>query len=320
MDNIIINKYWLYFMIYFVILVLAIVGIMYYNNYINMNMIKSITYRKINKGNNRYVFDELNHDIDNNRYIIDRSNDNEFYNILKKTKLQIKTKYKNVVLVTSKIIVSNNAFSYTKTRSIYSIEQRLSQTKNTIRTIREQIPNACIFLIDNSEFENRYEYIKEELNDICDVFINPVNDVELNYYTNINQYKSIAEASQIIYFLDLFNRLDITYDNFFKISGRYYINNTFNYSNYKIDKIIFANDKNLDFMYCYTSFYMIPSTKFNLYTNAYKVIYNNRNNEKLVEQNIEYILPMLLKLKNIKLVDNLGITQIIAVKNEISNI
>ena len=320
MDDIIINKYWLYFTIYFVIFVLAIVGIMYYNNYINMNMLKSITNRKINKGNNRYIFDELNHDTDNNNYIIDRSNDNEFYNIVKKTKSQIKPKYNNVVLITSKIIVSNNAFSYTNTRSIYSTEQRLSQTKNTIRTIREQIPNACIFLIDNSEFENRYEYIGEELNELCDVFINPINNVELNYYTNINKYKSIAEAYQIIYFLDLFNKLDITYDKFFKISGRYYINNTFNYSNYITDKIIFANDKNLDFMYCYTSFYMIPSTKFNIYFNAYKVIYNNRHNEKLVEQNIEYILPMLLKVKNIKIVTNLGITQIIAVTNEISNI
>ena len=294
--------------------------LMYYNGYINAKMIRSIITKKIDKGNNRYIFDELNHDIDYNRYIIDRSTDNEFYNIVKKTKLQIKSTYKNVVLVTSKIIVSNNEFSYTKTRSIYSTEQRLSQTKNTIKTIRENIPNVCIFLIDNSEFNDRYEYINEELENICDVFINPVNNVELNYYTNINKYKSIAEASQIIYFLDVFNKLDIIYDQFFKISGRYYINNTFDYNTYVTDKIIFANDKNLDFMYCYTSFYMIPSLKFNSYFNAYKVIYNNRHNEKLVEQNIEYILPMLLKVKNIKIVTNLGITQIIAVRNEISNI
>ena len=320
MDNTFISKNWMYFSIYFIIFIIFTISIMYYNNYINMKMIRTLITKKIDKGNNRYIFDELNYDIDYNRYIIDRSTDNEFYNIVKKTKLQIKSIYKNVVLITSKIIVSNNAFSYTKTRSIYSTEQRLLQTKNTIKTIREKIPNVCIFLIDNSEFNDKYKYINNELENICDVFINPVNNIELNYYTNVNKYKSIAEAYQIIYFLDLFNKLDIKYDQFFKISGRYYINNTFNYNNYVTDKIIFANDKNLDFMYCYTSFYMIPSLKFNSYFNAYKVIYNNRHNEKLVEQNIEYILPMLLKVKNIKIVANLGITQIIAVRHEISNI
>ena len=218
MDNTFISKNWMYFSIYFIIFIIFTISIMYYNNYINMKMIRTLITKKIDKGNNRYIFDELNYDIDYNRYIIDRSTDNEFYNIVKKTKLQIKSIYKNVVLITSKIIVSNNAFSYTKTRSIYSTEQRLLQTKNTIKTIREKIPNVCIFLIDNSEFNDKYKYINNELENICDVFINPVNNIELNYYTNVNKYKSIAEAYQIIYFLDLFNKLDIKYDQFFKIS------------------------------------------------------------------------------------------------------
>jgi hypothetical protein len=65
---------------------------------------------------------------------------------------------------------------------------------------------------------------------------------------------------------------------------------------------------------------MISYSKFDLYVNAYKILYNNINNERLIEQNIEYILPMLIKLDNIKLIDNLGITQRIAVRNEISDI
>ena len=79
--------------------------------------------------------------------------------MLNKSKSKIKSAYKNIVLITSKIIVSRNIFSYISIRSIYSIEERFKQIKETIISIRKNIPDVCIFLIDNSNFENGYIYI-----------------------------------------------------------------------------------------------------------------------------------------------------------------
>ena len=65
---------------------------------------------------------------------------------------------------------------------------------------------------------------------------------------------------------------------------------------------------------------MIPYSKFNLYEKSYKILYNNINNTELVENSIEFILPSLIGFENIKLVDHLGVTQRIAVRDEISDI
>jgi hypothetical protein len=65
---------------------------------------------------------------------------------------------------------------------------------------------------------------------------------------------------------------------------------------------------------------MIPYDKFHLYINAYKLLYINIDNIQLIEKDIEYILPTFIEMYNIKLVDQLGITQRISVHNEISDI
>ena len=300
-------KYILYFSLF------IIISLLYNNTYNNNN-------RDISVANNANIFNNLNYNINNNSYIINRLNDDEFNYILNKSKLKVKSNYTNIILITSKILVSRNIFSYISIRSIYSIENRYKQTIETINTIRKNIPDVCIFLIDNSNFENGYIYMHNELNNLCDVFINPLHDSELYYYTNVNKYKSVAEGYQIMYFLDIFNQLNIKYDHFFKISGRYYLNDSFNYDNYKTNDIIFSNDRKLNVLYYYTCFYMIPYSKINLYIYAYKIIYNNIKNIELIEQNIEYVLPMLIKLENIRLIDNLGVTQRIAIRDEISDI
>ena len=261
-----------------------------------------------------FDFSMLNYEIDNIKYV--EKNNEEFNDILSKIRQKTKTYYPNIVLITSKIIVSRIRFDYVENRSIYSTETRYEQTLDTIESIRKNIPDVCIFLIDNSNLDiDMYN----KLNKLCDVFINPINDKKLKYYTDRNIYKSIAEGYQIMYFLDLFKQLDIKFDRFFKISGRYYLNDTFNYNKYLNNDIIFSNNDKWG-IYYYTCFYMIPYSKFNLYEKSYKILYNNINNTELVENSIEFILPSLIGFENIKLVDHLGVTQRIAVRDEISDI
>jgi hypothetical protein len=292
---------------YVVCICIIIVGYIIYNNYCRDLY-------------DNEVFLYLDYNIDNNKYIIDRNDDDEFKNIVLNIHSKIKSYYPNIILITSKIIVSNNSFSNVEYRSVYSTEIRYSQTIDTIKSIRKYIPNVCIFLIDNSHFDNEHVYMHKNLNRLCDFFINPRKNTDLDYYTNVNKYKSIAEGYQIIYFLDIFNQLRIKYDNFFKISGRYYINNLFDINNYMTNNIIFSNDKSLDYLFYYTCFYMISSDNFDRYVNAYKVIYLNKDNTEFIEKDIEYILPVLIKLENIKLITELGITQRISISGMEYNI
>jgi hypothetical protein len=263
------------------------------------------------------IFDNLNYKISNNNYIIDRYNDNEFNHILYTTKRKLQQYYPNIILITSKIIVSTNVFSYISTRSVYTCETRFKQTIETIESIRKYIPNACIFLIDDSNFETNFVYMHRKLYELCDVFINPLYDKDLHYYTNINKYKSIAEGYQIIYFLDIFTQLNIKFDRFFKISGRYYINKSFDFNNYINDDMIFSLYE--DKVY-YTCFYMISYNKFYLYKNAYNIYYLNKNDDIFLELSVEISLPYLLKYNNIKLIKNLGITKRLAINDNINDI
>lgn len=302
--------------IFFLVLLLIIIIGIY-----NRNISEFYSADNINYSDDKHsIFLKIKYDINNDKTIIDRSDDNEYRYILNKTINKLKSYYPNIVLVTSKIIVSNNSLSYISHRSIYTSETRFKQTLETIESVRRYIPNACIFLIDDSDFEKEYIYMSKKLNDICDVFINPLTDTDLHYYTNVNKYKSIAEGYQIMYFLDIFNNLNIKFDRFFKISGRYFINNSFDINKYMTNTIVFSPDLTKGYTYYFTCFYMFPYEKFQLYVDAYKILYINKDNENFIQHEIEFILPMLLKLENITIVNKLGITQRIAVWDIINDI
>lgn len=225
---------------------------------------------------------------------------------------------KNIVIITSKIKVSNNSLSYTKNRSIYSMGERYTQTLETIKSIKKYIPNCYIVLFDNSVLPvNIVNRLRSETNK----FINITDNKILNNETDNCIYKGIAELYQLLTLYDTFlKHLDdkIIGKNFFKISGRYLLNDSFDYSQYDNEHNIFKRDKNLMHMkYYYTSFYKIGSSFLHEFFGKLKLVYENRelyqtmNMEEFVAQSIDY---------NFNEVDNLGLTQKIAVWSEISNI
>jgi hypothetical protein len=52
----------------------------------------------------------------------------------------------NLVLITSVVKTPDKPLSYINSRSIYTHEERFEQTKKTIQSIRQKIPNVKIFL------------------------------------------------------------------------------------------------------------------------------------------------------------------------------
>lgn len=229
---------------------------------------------------------------------------------------------KNVVLITSKIYVSNKKFSYTSNRSIYTIEERFNQTLETIHSIKKNITNTYIILFDNSFFANKDYY--NMLNNNVDKFINITNNNTLNFYTDIYQYKAFSDVSQQLSFYNTFFKyVDMnSFNKFFKISGRYLVNHRFNFNNYNNNANIFKKNNDVtDRDYYYTCFYKLNSKIIHLYFEQLKQLIDNKHLYENTYSDLEVILPkFLINTNAISLTDTLGITQRIAVNNTIEDI
>jgi hypothetical protein len=140
----------------------------------------------------------------------------------------------NLVLITSIIKTPNKPLSYINTRSIYTHQERFEQTKKTIQTIREKIPNVKILIVECSHLDNEQnEYLKNN----CDYFLNLINqpDKVENIYSIS---KALGEGTMTIEAINYIKENNIEYDNLFKITGRYWLSSNFNYKNFENNNII----------------------------------------------------------------------------------
>jgi len=147
-----------------------------------------------------------------------------------KTGFEIEYIMKNITLITSVIDTPNIPLSYTKTRSVFTKEQRFEQLKNTIITVREKIPETRILLMECSPLsENEQRY----LTDNVDYFVN-IYDTQNQQLINrmFTPSKSMGEGTMTICALQYLIDNNIEYDNLFKISGRYWLNDSFSYELY----------------------------------------------------------------------------------------
>jgi hypothetical protein len=299
-----------------------------YNNYgsFKERIPQQENYFKVNEFEEKYYdFDHLgSRFIDFLEYIIKNNGKNTEINV--NPQFEIENKYdeifykriipnKNLVIITSKIIVSKNAFTYTENRSVYSKEERFQQTLKTINSIRNYLENAFIILVDNSKFSNQEFKILERL---TDYFHNIIDNDDLNYYTDICSSKCLAESAQIYNLWESYlNKIDISkVDNIFKISGRYEITQEISKETLNIDKNIFK--KNLEVIdrdYYYTCFYKIYKTYFKNYFKAQDNII--KNPQKNFGIDLEVILPKELEY-NFLTVDNLNILQRISAWNVVN--
>jgi len=226
---------------------------------------------------------------------------------------------KNVVLITSKIYVSDKKFSYINKRSIYTVQERFEQTLETIFSIKQKIPDPYIILIDNSDFNDEYFNI---LNKNVDKFINITNNELLNFFTNEYEYKAFADISQQLLSYDIFLKYvdPKSIKNFFKISGRYLINDTFNFNVFDNKNNIFKKNKDVvDRDYYYTCFYKLNSDFLSEYFNNLRILFKNNHLYENNVSDLEVILPKFM-IDAINLIDNLGILERISVFKGLKNI
>ena len=142
---------------------------------------------------------------------------------------------KNLVLITSVVNTPNLPLSYSKIRSVFTREERFLQTKKTIESIKEKIPDYKIMIVECTDFtDEEKSYFKNE----CDYILNLWDKKEL--HSNIfGLSKSLGEGTMTIEALKYIQYKKIEYENLFKICGRYSLNNEFNYNIYNNNKLVF---------------------------------------------------------------------------------
>ena len=132
----------------------------------------------------------------------------------------------NVVLVTSVLRPVNDS-------TIFNVESRREQTINTIKTVREKIPNSYIVMVEGGKMEE-LEF------KMFSCLVDHLFKTDVSYLR-----KSPGEASLLYRYLisDHFKGLDKV-NSVSKLSGRYILNEKFSWSNFPKDKIIISFVKN----------------------------------------------------------------------------
>ena len=190
-----------------------------------------------------------------------------FYN---KIYLLYYNKMNNLILITSVINTPNIPLSYSHIRSVFSHQERFEQTKKTIQSIKDKIPNCKILLTECSDFDIDTEtYLKNNV------------DYYLNLYSNeqlrnkiYNHSKSLGEGTITIESLKFIMAHNLQFDNFFKISGRYWLSENFNYDNFNNTYNIFKKLNNNINNIC-TSLYKLNYIEI---SKLYQYLINNEHN------------------------------------------
>jgi hypothetical protein len=128
----------------------------------------------------------------------------------------------SLFLVTSAIYTSYGKFSS---------EERIEQTKETIKSIETYAPGSAIFLLDAGEKSVDIDFGVE----LIDYTQKKIIIEPLNYYLSNNRDIEpeiiIKSMLEIMMFEDYLKTHSVdSYERVFKISGRYRLNSNFNYS------------------------------------------------------------------------------------------
>lgn len=205
---------------------------------------------------------------------------------------------KNLTLVTSVINICNYPLSYTNTRNVFTHEQRFEQTLNTIYSLQKLSDNKIVF-VEGSSIEDKY---KEKILDIVDNFID-VSKIEILKNNIDSAFKGKGEASLLLAALNVHDISE--YDNLYKISGRYFLNENFNEKKYLGEDTIFKlSGGNLA-----TTFYKINNKQYKIYKDTINYLLNSNESCEQVFYNFFS--------SNYKNIDILGITGFISVNGNL---
>ena len=233
----------------------------------------------------------------------------DFENIIENALFDKKNNIKNAIFITSVINCINEPLSYYHIRSIFSTEERYKHTLETVNSLRAHIPNLDIYFLECSNLSD-YPEIESNIKKNVDCYYNFYNNQKIKDSVNSN-IKGLGEANLLI---EGINKLKISYNNIFKISGRYYLNNDFNYNIFQEKYNYFTNWDNSSSSYA-SIFYKINGTDITLFKNALNNSVDSLNNN----ESIEICLHKYFK-KNIKLIEKMNVSGYLATEGYLFSI
>ncbi len=135
-------------------------------------------------------------------------------------------------LITSVIypVVGRNV-TYGTTRSVFNAEDRASQTLKTIESIRRKVPGAKICLIEAGLKQNLPAHISEKVDQYL-----YLGDKKIVRWACDSRFKSLGEAVML---LCASAHIPKSADFYFKISGRYFLDEDFDIQKWKDGLMLF---------------------------------------------------------------------------------
>lgn len=201
----------------------------------------------------------------------------------------------DLVLITSVINTGTKEWSYSSIRSVYTPEERYTQTLYTIESVRRYFPSSKIFLVESSQISEIYTRTFLEKTD---------------FYLNLNEYdyvrkacleskmKGYGEATQTKYALEYLEVHKIQFKRVFKLSGRYFLTELFNPDNFSNEQYTFKKRLHTydNSIVISTVLYSVPRI---LFENYYKTICSViQYYENIGEKGYEALFPALCKPRN----------------------
>lgn len=227
-------------------------------------------------------------------------------------------KYRNYIMnemnicfvITSVVYPCNLSLNYCDTRSAFNTSERIKQTQSTIQSVREKCPSAHVVLVDGGEQD-------PQLQDMVDEYFYVGNDEKIRQAVG-SPYKGLGEAYLILSVLD---KIKEEYDYYFKLSGRYYLTDAFdvtdfqfsafNFKNYTKKKMNIGESQYVKGAHS-TRLYGIPGKQVKQYDIALR-----ESIKKLKKgRGIEYVLPQCLKKEKFYYKDVLGVAGLCGVNKE----
>lgn len=141
------------------------------------------------------------------------------------------TKAEFCFIITSVIYSKEGIIQYNSPRTIFTPEQRAKQTVQTVESIRTYAPGAKIILVESGLKKD----LPFGLATLVDQYIY-VGDDRLVRWGCDSSYKSLGE---IMMLLRAFGRFAFSANFYFKISGRYYLNEEFDLNKWKSGQFVF---------------------------------------------------------------------------------
>ncbi len=217
----------------------------------------------------------------------------------------------NLVFISSIINTPNIPLSYTNVRSVFSHEERFIQTKKTIETIKKNIPNMKIIMVECSSLTTEQNtYLLSNV----DYFINLIDrKEEKKKIYSIS--KALGEGTMTMCAINYIISNNIQFDNLFKITGRYWLSDNFNYNNFENDKIVVTNICDIS---TNTSLYKLNKKYVDIF---YNFLFSNIDNmcNCIGYENLFSSFLKTVDTSSIIVLNKIGINGFISVSNDFVN-